>query len=275
MVLTFPYYDPAGQYNRAFRRQLDTLRSSFDAVCVSVAPPTGEANADFVRRLEARGCAVFRNPSGATIGDQSREALRLAVERAQEGQPIFFGFLDRILFALETEWRYRFLQDLKVYRIAEFLVFERSDAAWDTHPSNYREIEHMISRILELFCRRSIELMPCALILSHDAARTVLDQSTASDHAVWAEWTLLAMKNGIPVTTQKVDWLAWEHPYWENVDPDELKHDREDGPDEVIKRIKMNVPVASMLTEERFRALAGSAERNETSVETTGLQKAP
>jgi hypothetical protein len=256
MVLTFPYYDPDGQYNCAFQHQLGALQSAFDVVCVSVAPPTGEDNADFVRYLEAQGCAVFGNPTGATIGDQSRRALRLALQHTE--QPIFFGFLDRILFALEIEWRRLFLQDLKVYETAEFLVFERSQAAWDTHPSNYREIEQMVVRMFELLCGRSIELMPCALILSHDAASAIVGQSTSPSHEVWAEWMLLAMKNGIPITTRKVDWLAWEHPYWEGIHPTELRRSREDNPDEVIKRIKMNVPVALMLTEERFRQLGVS-----------------
>jgi hypothetical protein len=256
MALTFPYYDPIGQYNRVFQRQLDALQSTFGAVCVSVAPPTGEDNADFVHYLKAQGCAVSDNPTGATIGDQSREALRLALRHTD--QPIFFGFLDRILFALETQWRGQFLQDLQVYRAAEFVVFERSQAAWDTHPSNYREIEQMVSRIFELFCGRSIELMPCALLLSYHAASAILNQSTSPLHEVWAEWILLAMKNGIPITTRKVDWLAWEHPYWENVDPDALKRNREDSRDEVVKRIKMNAPVVLMLVEERFRYIEAS-----------------
>ena len=256
MILTFPYYDPSGQYNRTFQRQLDALQSAFDAVCVSVAPPTGKDNADFVRYLKAQSCAVFDNPAKATIGDQSREALRLALQYTD--QSIFFGFLDRILFALETEWRWQFLQDIEVYRTAKFLVFERAQIAWNTHPANYREIEQMVARMFELFCGRSIELMPCALLLSYDAASAILSQSTSPHCQVWSEWILLAMKNGIPVTTRKVDWLAWEHPYWDNVDPDELRRCWESSPDEVIKRIKMNVPVASMLTEERFRQLGVS-----------------
>ena len=95
MVFAFSYHDPAGQYNRAFQRQLDALQSAFDAICISVAQPTGEDNADFVRYLKAQGCAVFDNPTGATIGDQSREALRLALQHTD--QPIFFGFLDPAL----------------------------------------------------------------------------------------------------------------------------------------------------------------------------------
>jgi hypothetical protein len=258
MILSFPYYDPEGRYNRAFQRQLETLQSAFDAVCVSVASPTGKGNASFVSYLKTQGCGVFDNPAKATIGNQSREALRLALAHAKTGQPIFFGFLDRILFALETEWRWQFLQDLTVYRTVEFLVFERSQSAWDTHPANYREIEQMVSRVFELFCGQSIELMPCALLLSYDAASGILNQSSSPSYEVWAEWTLLAMKNGIPVTTRKVDWLAWEHPHWQGVDPAELKRCREASPDEVVKRIEMNVPVALMLAEGRFRQLGTS-----------------
>lgn len=256
MVLTSLYYDPAVQYNRVFQRQLDALQSAFDVVCVSVAPPTGEDNADFVHYLKAQDCAVSDNPTEATIGNQSREALRLALQYTD--QPIFFAFLDRILFALETQWRGQFLQDLQVCRAAEFVVFERSQAAWDTHPSNYREIEQMVSRIFELFCGRSIELMSCALLLSYHAAGAILSQSTSLSHEVWAEWMLLAIKDGIPITTRKVDWLVWEHPYWENVDPDALKRKQEASRDEVVKRIEMNAPVALMLAEERFRHIKAS-----------------
>lgn len=99
MILTFLYYDPAGKYNTAFQRQWETLQSTFDAVCVSVVAPTAKHNAEFVRWLEAQGC----NALDTSIGKHSRAALRLAMEQAGCQQPILFGFLDRILFALETQ----------------------------------------------------------------------------------------------------------------------------------------------------------------------------
>jgi len=111
------------------------------------------------------GGGVFHNAPETPIGDHSREALSLALERAHARQPIFFGFLDRILFALEIEWRTSFLQDLKTHHGYECTIFERSQAAWEAHPSNYREIEQMVSRTFELLHGRFIELNPCALIL--------------------------------------------------------------------------------------------------------------
>ena len=47
-------------------------------------------------------------------------ALQLATEPAYRDQPIFFGFLDRTLFALETEWWTCFLQDIQAYQDNEF-----------------------------------------------------------------------------------------------------------------------------------------------------------
>jgi hypothetical protein len=255
VILTFPYHDPDGKYNFAFQRQFKKLASTFDAICISVTPTTGKKNVGFVRSLKSKGCVVFKNPAGSTIGDQAREALRLALKQSKSEQPILFGFLDRILFALETEWRWYFLQDLQVYQTAEFLVFERSEAAWDTHPANYHEVENMMSRMLELLYGRSIEVMPCALLMNRSAASTIMEQSTSPGFEVWAEWTLLAIKNNVTVTTKQVDWLAWEHPHWEKIDPAELRRSRETSRDEAAKRIAMHARVMSLLTEERFRHL--------------------
>lgn len=262
MILTFPYYDPSGKHNQAFQRQLETLRSTFDAICISAIPPTMQDNAEFVDWLEKQGCIVFCNAPNSSGGDHARAALRLATEQAQCQQPLFFGFLGRILFALETEWRTSFLQDIQAYQTSEFLIFERSQPAWDTHPSNYREIEQMVSRMFEFLCGKFIELMPCALLLSCYAANTVLSQSISPSYEVWAEWTLLAMKNRLPVTTTKVDWLAYQHPYWKQVEPDTLKQEREASRAETVKRIKMNMPVAFLIAEDRFKELSSSERRS-------------
>jgi hypothetical protein len=152
MILTFPYYDPSGKHNQVFQCQLETLKSAFDTICVSAVPPTLEENGAFAQHLEKQGCVLFNNEPESPIGDHSREGLRLAVE--QGSQPVFFGFLGRILFALDTEWRTHFLRDLKRHQATEFTLFERSEVAWDTHPSNYREIEQMISRMFELLSGR-------------------------------------------------------------------------------------------------------------------------
>jgi hypothetical protein len=106
MILTFPYHDPEGKFNHVFQRQLETLKSTFDAICVSAISPTPTDNSDFVQYL---------------------------------------------------------------------------------------------------------------------------------------------------ITTCQVDWLTWEDPYWERVAPDALKRCRENSQAETIKRLRWNVPLMLLLTEDRFR----------------------
>jgi hypothetical protein len=93
----------------------------------------------------------------------------------------------------------------------------------------------MISRVFELLSGRFIGLSPCGFIFSYATANTILDQSTSASYDVWGEWVLLAMKNNIPIRTQKADWLMWEHPYWEGVGPEKLKQSRERSREETIK----------------------------------------
>jgi hypothetical protein len=255
MILAFPYHDPNGRCNSTFRRQLATLQSFFHSVCIGATPRTVSDNADFIYELEAQGCSLYKNGPESSIGDHSRTALQLAVEQSRGRQPIFFGFLDRFLFALETEHRISFLQDLDRHRTAQCMAFERSPAAWSTHPANYAEVERMLSRMGELLYGSYMELSPCAFVLSPATASLLLHASVASSWAVWAEWLLLVAKNQIPITVKRVDWLAWEDPYWEQTDAHTLRRAQETNHQEVVKRMQLNAPIALLMTEPRFRNL--------------------
>jgi len=251
-VLTFPYHDPRGQRESALRRELPALRGAFAQICVSAIPPLRE---EFLQLLEAERCVVYRNALGTSVGDHARAALHLGLEHAPRDGFIFYGFDDRILYALNSEWRTPFLDDMRAEPGADVVVFERTPAAWATHPDNYREIEQMVSRALEMVCGRRIELGVSALMMSARAAEIILPQSRAAGFEVWGEWVLLALSAGLAVTTRAVDWLAWEDPYWESVAPERLKREREGSPEETRRRIMMNAPCLALLGEERFRDL--------------------
>jgi hypothetical protein len=261
MICAFPYHDPEGRYNQVFAVQLDQLRTAFDGICISISPPTVEHNASFVEYLRQQGCHLFHNQPGSVSGDHFRQALRLAVDQAQDEQPIFYGFIDRILFVMETQWKESFLQDLRECQEREFVIFERTPFSWKTHPTNYREIEQMVSRIGQWLYGAFIELTLCGLVLSPRVAKLVVDQSISPAIEVLGEWVLLAIREGIPITAKKVDWVLWEDPFWEGIAPHILKERRERSPEETIKRIKMNVPFMLLMTEERFRNLNPRIER--------------
>jgi hypothetical protein len=261
MICTFPYHDPDGVYNQVFERQLEHLKTVFGSICISASPPTLAGNSAFVDYLSQQGCHLSRNQPGSTLGDHFRQALRLAVNQARDRQSIFFGFIDRILFALETHWKEHFVQDLRECTTRECVLFERSAFAWETHPANYREMEQMVSRAGEWLYGESIELGLCGLLLSAAAGKTIVNQSVSSSMEVLAEWVLLAMKNGIPITAKKVDWVLWEDPYWEGIAPETLKQQREQSREETAKRISMNAPFLLVMAEERFRNVIARVER--------------
>jgi hypothetical protein len=194
------------------------------------------------------------------LGGHFREALRLAL-RAAEGSGIYFGFIDRILYAFESEWKTRFLADLRACHGLPLVTFERTPYAWSTHPDNYREIEQMVSRLGEWLLGINIEFGLCGLALQAQSAETLLAHSTCPSMEILGEWILLAAKHGIPIAAKQVDWVLWEDPYWEGVPHDQLRAERERSAEETIRRIRMNAPFMLLLTEERFGGITLEVER--------------
>jgi hypothetical protein len=264
VILAFPYHDPAGACNDALRRHLDRLQAAFTDICLGATPPTLQNNATFIAELRAAGCLIAENGPQTTIGDHSRSALRLAVERAEPGTAgpsIAFLFLDRFLYALETEHKEPFLADLARYQDQACMVFERTPAAWATHPASYKEVEGMTTRLGELLYGSVVDWCPCALILSAAISRAIVQDSNNLTFAVWAEWLLLAAQQGTTITSTEVDWLAWEDPFWARadakarVDAQALGRAQERDPRQIVKRIQMHAPIALLMAEPRFRDL--------------------
>lgn len=261
MILTFPYHDPDGTYNNVFRRRLPELQSTFSAICASTTAPTAAQNASFVDELEQAGCLVTRHQPDSLLGEHFREALRLAVCASKEDSEIYFGFIDRVLYAFESEWKAPFLADLDACHQLPLVTFERTPYAWSTHPDNYREIEQMVSRMGERLLGTNIEYGLCGLSLLAQTAETLLSHSTSPAIEILGEWILLAAKHGIPIATRQVDWVLWEDPYWAGVPHKQLKAEREQSAEETIRRIRMNAPFMLLLTEERFRGITLQVER--------------
>ena len=111
-----------------------------------------------------------RSQPGHAFAEPALAALQMAVEANDYNKPVLYTFVDRLLFALETQWRSACLADLEQMRTTGLLIIERSEVAWATHPVNYREIEAMESRAFELLHGRWLELTPGAYLFSADAA---------------------------------------------------------------------------------------------------------
>ena len=253
MIFAFPYHDPEARFNAFFEKNFGNFEKNFNKVCISATPPTAKTNAKFIKKLKKRGFKLIVNTNKSTVGDHYRNALKLGVRYCQENERIFYGFIDRVIFDLETKWQSSFLKDLKSAKNEDFLIFERSVSAWKTHPVNYREIEQTVSCIFKLLSGESLELNPCAFLINKNISEKILKESKSPGWEALGEWILLAISNKTAIRSKRVDWLAWEDPFWEKADPNSLKKLREQSKEETIKRIKSNTPFLSLLTEERFK----------------------
>ena len=100
-----------------------------------------------------------------------------------------------------------------------------------------------------------VEMNFCAITFNKNIADKILIDSHSNGWEITGEWILLLMKNSIPLVTKEVDWLSWEDPFWEHINEIELKKERENDKNETLKRLKTNLPILQLLTEDRFKKI--------------------
>ena len=255
MVLTFPYHDPSGKYNSIFKKNFSILKKIFNQIFISITPLTYKQNKEFINLLSSEGMIVYTNKVDSYIGDHFRSALSISLKKITSKEQVFFSFIDRILYILESENAEDFIKDLKQAEVGKLTIFERSTKAWNSHPENYREMEEFVNSLLKRFSGLDLEVNFCALMLNKEIAGKILSSSQSKGWEVPGEWLLLAIKNSLSISTKKVDWLSWEDPFWEKVDKYQLMKEREKSKDETLKRIKTNLPFLKLLTEDRFEGI--------------------
>lgn len=251
-LFALPYHDPKGIYNDKFKASLPKLQEIFSHLVISASPDTAE-NAVFFEFLKKAGVDTYINEPGSNIGDHFRKALKMGIEKTGDA-PIFYGFIDRTLFALNSNYSKQFIKDIET-DWEEMVLFERSELAWSTHPVNYREMEQSANKMGKHLLGQEVELASCGFLLKQDWARKILAQSQEKSFSVETEWILLAYLLGIKPIIKKVDWLGWEDPYILDINEKKLKIEREHDPLETQKRLVMNVEIANVLIQTRFLAL--------------------
>lgn len=250
LIFAFPYHDPKGIYNDLFIRSISLIKKTFKTICVSVTEPTILNNAKMLAILEKEGFHIFKNTKDSNIGDHYRNALKTAANLSRDNK-IYFGFIDRTLFALNTNFCSEFLKNINE-NFSEMVLLERSKKAWETHPKNYREIEQITNRLASYVIGKEVELGTCGFLIRSNVAKKILEESFAESYSAAAEWILLAYLFKISPIIKKTDWLSWEDPFIENVDAKELKIQRENQKGENQKRLGMNIPFINLLAQERF-----------------------
>ena len=245
-ALAFPYADPDGTMLPHLQAILPDLKEHFDRAYISPPPSTLEWLEPTGQILTDDFFAVFPTEGHKLIGERFAYVYQRAAEMAHPDQPIHLCYVDRLSFALEGQYRSAFLADVDTLAADDLpLIFQRSQAAWETHPKNYRDIEEMVTTVGRHLFGQDLDYAWCHLVVQAGQLREIMPHVQNLDLSMVAEMIYYLQAT---VKTRAVDWLAWEDPFILNRDATELKREREQSLVETHKRLNYVIPMLETLT---------------------------
>ena len=245
-VLAFPFSDPDGTMFHHLQTILPDLKAHFERAYIS--PPLSTLQqAAHISQLQADDFfTIFPVDQEMQIGEHFSYLYGQAAETSHSEQIIHLCYLDRLAFAMQGEYREAFLADVDSLSTNDIpLIFQRSQAAWDTHPKNYRELEGLVTTVGQNLFGRELDYAWCHIAVRAEQLREIMPRVKNRDLSMVAEM-IFHMQD--EVQTRDVDWLAWEDPFIFSRDSAELKFERENSLEETNKRLRYVLPMIEMLT---------------------------
>jgi len=245
-ALAFPLNDPDGRMFQHLQSILPDLKGHFEHAYL--CPPLSTLKwVEHIRQLQADDFfTIFPVDMELQIGEHFAYLYQRAADTAHPDQPLHLCFLDRLAYALEGEYRNSLLADVDSLAVTELpLIFQRSKTAWETHPQNYRDIEGVVTTVGRSLFRRELDYAWCHIVVSAGQLRKIMPLVKNPDLSMVAEMIFYLQHD---IHTREVDWLAWEDPMILSRDAAELKHERENSPEETQKRLSYALPMIETLT---------------------------
>lgn len=245
-AIVLPFHDPDGVYLPHLQTVTPHLKQLFSRAFLSISPATLQAQPISIKKLEADDffCLNF-NESGTSAGDHYRAAYVNTVKRCPPRQVLHLCDVDKVAFILQSRFKQRFIMDINSIDAAKTpLLFQRSETAWLTYPQNYREIEQLAIKLAEFMWGRYLDIAWSHLVIRADQLQQLLPGLHSRDFGLLAE---MVLKLAPQLTTQNVDWLAWEDPFIYGRDADELRRERGESTVETQKRLTGIKPILQML----------------------------
>jgi hypothetical protein len=244
-VIAFPYHDPDLQMFPHLQAILPDLKSLFKRAYI--CPPLNTRRQASLMEWLARDdfFTVFPLDRQLQTGEHFSYLYMKAAQTAGPDEIIHLAYIDRLSFALQGQYREQFIRDVKSLTLENLpLIFHRSATAWQTHPRNYYEIENFVTTIGKILFGKSLDYAWCHLVVRASQLIKILPQVRKPDLSMVSEMILFLQPE---IKTWEVDWLAWEDPYVLERDPEELKSERENCPEETQKRLAYAMPMVENL----------------------------
>jgi hypothetical protein len=241
-------HDPAGVFFRHLAVITPQLKELFSAIWLGITPSTLAAQGEQVRRLERDpSFRLVYPPVDAPVGDQFHAFYERVADACPPEQLLHLAHADRVSFALQSPYAGAFKADMLAAHTGQApLIYHRSAAAWETHPSNYHELEDMVTRAGKLLFGLELDYCWCHMAIQAGQLKTALPKIHSPGISMVAEIILRIQPH---VQTKDVDWLAWEDPFILGRDAALLKLERENSSAEIRKRLSYVGPMLALLAE--------------------------
>lgn len=235
-VIVMPMHDPTGLYFPHLAAVTPQLKELFAHAVISITPATRQQQAVWVAHCQADTFfSVLMIEPGLAIGAEFVQLYSHAATLCPAGTLVHLCFIDRVAYALQSAYCAEFTADMQALQQADVpLLFQRSAAAWQTHPRNYQAVEAMLTTVGEGYFGRTLDFAWCHLVVEAGQLRAILPQVKRHDLAILAELVLCQIET---IHTRDVDWLAWEDPFTLGQAAEQLKTEREQSPAETQKRV--------------------------------------
>jgi hypothetical protein len=246
-ALVFPFSDPDGAMFPHLQAILPDLKRHFERAFLTIPASTREGQPENICLLERDDFfTLFYTTSEAPIGDHFAFLYYQAALAAHPEQILHLCFLDRLSFALRSEYCDQFLADVDGLTGEHTpLIFHRSANAWATHPQNYFELESFVTRVGQTLFNKTLDYGWCHFAIQAGQLGQIMPLIKNHDLSMVAE-LILHVQNDVKV--REVDWLAWEDPFILGREAAELKRERENSLLETQKRLSYVLPMVELLT---------------------------
>lgn len=247
-VLVLPFNDAKGIVWWSFQPVIPLLKQAFAAVLVGVPADTALEQPEFMAAMRADPFfGGVETPAGQLPGEYFLALYEWAARICSPGQVLHLAFPDRVAFALGGGFGETFLQNVSSLNSEDTpLLFARSEAAWATHPANYRQAEAMITAAGEMLFGKRLDFAWCHLAIQAGRLGNLLPTLTRRDMSLLAEMVVCLIDD---VQMREVDWLAWEDPFILRVDGAALKAEREGSAAQSRHRLRYAIPMMEVLLE--------------------------
>ncbi len=213
-VIVMPMHDPTGVMLPLLASVTPPLKELFAQAIVSVSVSTVETQPERVAALHAdRFFQVIQQQQDLSVGEDFTALYTAAAASVSPSQVLHLCYIE-------------------------------SQAAWQTHPRNYQEIEPMVTLAGQWLFGVALDFAWCHLALQAQQLAAVMPHVRRKDISMVAEM-LLPLRHR--ARTREVDWLAWEDPFVYACDAEQLKRERESSPQETHKRLAYVIPMLELL----------------------------